>query len=687
MSHPLSSPPADCQDPAQLPPRALWLLEGTDTELASMLEQLAAEAARADWQTLYVAGPNLDRDPASGWPDQVPGAQLMRRLGHSVDRLVLDWRQGWQLNHLSQAAGCVRAGGQLVILLNPAQAQRYGWQGDRPSAWFPRWRRTLLDNGAQQQTTANLPPPTPGRLQINEQNRSMPVTPDQAAAVADLVALAEAPVGSGCLITAPRGHGKTVALALAASRLVARGCRLTVLAGQQEPLSVIRAWLAAEGASDSLRLLTWDQYVAAPDTADLVLADEAAMLGVPRLRTLQSRAARLACVTTTDGYEGSGQGFLLRFLPEWQRQAVSLHQRILKTPIRWAPDDPLTGMLERALLYPTRRAQNWLQTEVTDDAVRIERLQPEELLENPVLCEDWVHLLTTAHYQTRPDDLRQCLDNPDLLALGARAGGRLAGLLLALREPPLSESLATAVWQGSRRPNRQLAKQSLVGQLGHRPAAFWQGWRIWRVVVHPARRRQGLASELVRALNVETESLGCDYLAASFGLTVPLLAFWRRNGFHPVRLGHQIEAASGERALLMLRPCGSAPEVFTRQAMQDLGAYQLLHVEQAQTLTVDALLALARTLPTPEPDSHEAGRLQHWCASRQPEQTVRPLLACALWRQVAAGAEPADETLLNAWVQRLWHNRDWADIQHDLRLADRHRCVQALRRFLDGTGR
>ena len=674
MSRPVAAMPEACSDPEHLPPRTLWLLEGTDADLAALVETLAAEAAVADWQTLYVPGPGLDGEDATDWPDRVPGGQLMRRLGHSVDRLVLDWRHGWQLNHLSQAAGCVRAGGQLVILLNPNEPQRYGWQGDRPSAWFAHWRQVLLDSGARHQTVAELPAPTPGVLGGPEQDALRPVTADQAAAVADLKALAEAPPGAGCLITAPRGHGKTVALALAAAELSALGYRITVLAAQQEPLSVVRDWLHGSLAASGVRLATWDQWMAE--------ADEAAMLGVPRLRTLLERAPRLACVTTTEGYEGSGQGFLLRFLPEWQQRAPSLQHRTLQRPVRWAPDDPLRVMLARALLYPVRSAQDWLQTPTPHSAFRIAPLQPAELLQNPALCEDWVHLLTTSHYQTRPDDLRQCLDNPDLVALGAWVDDRLVGLLLALREPPLDDALATAVWEGTRRPNRQLAKQSLVGQLGHRPAAFWSGWRIWRLVVHPGQRRRGVATELVSALTETTGVRGCDYLATAFGLTAPLLAFWCRNGFHPVRLGHQVEAASGERALLMVQPRGPEPDGFTRQAMRDLGEQQLLHVEQAQTLAAETLLALARTLSAPEPDARETERLRHWCASRQPEQALRPVLARALWRLVAAGREPVDRVFLQAWVQRLWHDRAWADIQHDLKFADRHECVRALRQAL-----
>ncbi|MCH8552026.1 MAG: GNAT family N-acetyltransferase [Natronospirillum sp.] len=688
MSHPPSLHPVN--DLAALPSRQLWLLDGTDEPLSDALQALAGQARQADWQTLYVPGPGVETATLSHWPDAVPGRQLMRRLGHSVDRLVLDWRFGWHLNHLSQAAGCVRAGGQLIILLNANAPERYGWLRNQPSRWFATWRDTLLERGAQWlEDVAALPAPEPAALAVAPEGTLLPATPDQATAVTALTDLADAPRGSGCLVSAPRGHGKTVALALAVRSLLARGHTITVLAAQGEPLSQVQHWLQRAGCSEmaeagTLRTLTWDQWQTDGATADLVLADEAAMLGVPRLQALVERADRLACITTTEGYEGSGQGFLLRFLPGWKASAPVWQHLTLSTPIRWTAGDALTEALQAALLYPQQSSDGWLQNNAAGSAewTPPQRLEAIELLSDQALRDDWIHLLTAAHYQTRPDDLRQCLDSSDVLALGVKAGGRLVGLLLALSEPPLPDDLAQAVWQGTRRPGSQLAKQSLVGQLGCRSAADWRGWRIWRLVVHPGWQRRGIASALLKALQAETvEEQAPDYLAASFGLTADLCTFWHTNGFWPVRLGQQAEAASGERALLVVRPGEPSVAQVCRQASSSLGAQTLLHVEQTATLSVPTLLALARAVPPPPISDHDKARLQHWCASHQPESALRPVIALALWHRVAQDGAEA-EPLLPAWVRRVWQNQAWSLIQQQLRLADRQACVQALRTAL-----
>lgn len=680
------------KDLSALPSRQLWLLEGADDPLNDALQTLAEQARQADWQTLYVPGPGVETDTLSPWPDAVPGRQLMRRLGHSVDRLVLDWRFGWHLNHLSQAAGCVRAGGQLIILLNPDAPERYGWNRNEISRWFATWRDTLLHHGARRlEKTSALPAPEPAALAVAPEGTLVPATADQARAVDVLTDLANAPRGSGCLVSAPRGHGKTVALVLAVRALLARGHTITVLAAQEEPLSQVRHWLQHAGCSEltetgQLRSLTWDQWLADDSTADLVLADEAAMLGVPRLQTLVDRSLRLACMTTTEGYEGSGQGFLLRFLPGWKASAPTWQHLTLSTPIRWAAEDTLGDALRAALLYPHLSSGDWLQSSAPGSTVWTppQTLYAADLLRNQALRDDWVHLLTAAHYQTRPDDLRQCLDNPDVLALGVQAGGRLIGLLLALSEPPLPDGLADAVWQGTRRPGSQLAKQSLVGQLGCRSAARWRGWRIWRLVVHPGWQRRGIASALIKALEAENvDEQAPDYLAASFGLTADLCNFWRTNGFWPVRLGQQAEAASGERALLVVRPGQASVAEVCRQASGSLGARTLLHVEQAAGLSVPALLALANAVSPPPMSDHDKARLRHWCASYQPESALRPIIAQALWHWIEqGGAETVSATLLTAWVRRVWQNQEWSDIQQELRLADRQACVQALRTAL-----
>ncbi|TGG90638.1 tRNA(Met) cytidine acetyltransferase [Natronospirillum operosum] len=674
---------------SRLPDRQWWLLEGDDTALAQAIPALAEQAHTGSDRTLWVTP---EPDSEDNWPETLPSRQLYRLLGQTVDRLVLDWRQGWHLNHLTQAAGAVRAGGQLVILLNPDCSERFGWQPGQASNWFVHWRQAVLAQGARVLSqVAELPAPEAAAPHLHSPVRQ-PLTADQAAATRAIIDLAAAAEGSALVMTAARGHGKTMALLLAARALAHQGQRLTCLAPQGEPLRSLQSGWAEVTADlpavQAPRFCTWDQWLAEPDAGDLVLADEAAMLGVSRLQTLFARSRRLVCATTTEGYEGSGQGFLLRFLPWLQQQARELTHVRLQQAIRWRSDDVMARALRQSLLYPVREPLEWQadrpQDTATADQLVIRELPLAQVVHRPEWCEDWVQLLATAHYQTRPDDLRQCIDNPDLLALGAFDNNRLVGLLVALHEPQLEPSLAAAIWAGQRRPPQQLAKQSLLGQLGHRPAAHWTGWRVWRLVVHPGWRRRGIARQLVQTLTRQAADQGADYLAAAFGLTPELLDFWVRADFVPVRLGRQPEAASGQLSLLMLRPLQERAAAFSQDNARLLGESVLLHPEQARRLEPEhTLLALARALPAPTLSALECERLTHWCRSHQPEASLQPILAKAWWACLAQQHTGPEPVLSSVAVRRLWWQQTWPEVQQALHLADRKAMQADLRRLLD----
>src|SRR5690606_15475926 len=76
---------------------------------------------------------------------------------------------------------------------------------------------------------------------------------------------------------------------------------------------------------------------------DVIVVDEAAQLSVPLLRALVTRhpEATIVFSTTSHGYEGTGRGFLLRFVAWLEGQARPLTKLSLREPIRWAAGDPL----------------------------------------------------------------------------------------------------------------------------------------------------------------------------------------------------------------------------------------------------------------------------------------------------------------------------------------------------------
>jgi len=167
-------------------------------------------------------------------------------------------------------------------------------------------------------------------------------------------------------------------------------------------------------------------------------------------------------------------------------------------------------------------------------------------------------LLCGAHYRTSPLDLRRMMDAPGQQIIAGLAAEKPAAALWLLEEGGLSPALSQAVWAGFRRPRGNLVAQSLAAHGGNPLAATYNGLRISRIAVHPARQREGLGQALI-AWARQHCARAVDYLSVSFGYTPELWRFWAHCGFTLVRIGSHREASSGcynAIALLALTPAG-----------------------------------------------------------------------------------------------------------------------------------
>ena len=111
-------------------------------------------------------------------------------------------------------------------------------------------------------------------------------------------------------------------------------------------------------------------------------------------------------------------------------------------------------------------------------------------------------LLVTAHYRTRPRDLKQLLDNEALLIYRMRlhhAGKtKTVGVLLSVREKAPDPVLAKEISLGLRRPGSHVLAELLAGQHGINNAVNINLTRIQRIVIHPSLQRQGLGRRLLQ---------------------------------------------------------------------------------------------------------------------------------------------------------------------------------------------
>jgi tRNA(Met) cytidine acetyltransferase len=254
------------------------------------------------------------------------------------------------------------------------------------------------------------------------------------------------------------------------------------------------------------------------------------------------------------------------------------------------------------------------------------------------------------HYQTRPSDLRQLLDAPDIGMHWLRAGAVVLAVAVTGREGKLPEALLEPIFAGHRRPHGHLLPQTLSAHAGLYDAPGLGCRRILRIAVHPAARRRGLGRRLVAAIAEQARAEGTDLLGTSFGATPALIAFWRSAGLVPVHIGSRRNAASGVHAAVMLKaltPAGSAlVETGQRRLLPRLAVLLAGPLRGLEPAVVAALLSDAPvTHAALATDEHRA--LRAFAHGNRGLDATRPdlhrLLLLTLPRALASGAlEPAD---------------------------------------------
>jgi tRNA(Met) cytidine acetyltransferase len=300
-----------------------------------------------------------------------------------------------------------------------------------------------------------------------------------------------------------------------------------------------------------------------PD-ADVLLVDEAAMIPVPMLLNMQQHYPRCVFSTTSQGYEGSGRGFVLRFQAELDKCVPDWKSVRLNTPIRWVEGDQLEAMLNDLLLLDVElKGCNRFDAAA---GVVYRLVSQQELPGNEVLLRQVFGLLVNAHYQTRPADLRQMLDAPQLTIHVLEQNQQPVAVALLISEGGLDAELVAEIHAGKRRPHGHLLAQSLTFHAGIEGAACLQGERVMRIAVHPELQGQGLGSRLLDHVITYSRQQKADYVGVSYAVSEALLAFWQRAGFVSVRLGFRKDKASGARSLMQVCGLSEAGVDLARQA-------------------------------------------------------------------------------------------------------------------------
>jgi tRNA(Met) cytidine acetyltransferase len=546
-----------------------WLI-GSQVDTLSRARALLSP----DLQVLWVGGPGLSP------------RELRRALGTTVDAVVVDTYRGLDPDVVAQAQGFIRGGGRLIGMgPETPVASRLTQVTDGPlgtTRLHARLTRTL----------------GPGTLDpVVATSHTCGPTTEQDAVVQALVEGWQGPPRADVLL-AERGRGKSVALGRALERFGTEQVALSAPDRQS-----VRGLLDFAGATPP----TWVPVHQLPWTGPwrLIVIDEAAGVSVPLLQAIATAHpdAHLALATTTAGYEGTGRGFVLRFLEWLDQQPRPAVRHTLTQPMRWGPDDPLEARIRRALLLDATLAPADRDQPVHAVARHASALPERQLSE-------LMGLLVHAHYRTTPADLLRLLDAPNLRLHLLLQGDHVVGANVLAIEGGLSQERCDQAAAGRLRLRGHALPDTLMTQAGVLEAGALRWVRSVRIVVHPALRRTGAGAALAAHTHASHQPDGFGTL---FGATPAVLRFRRAQGYHLVRVSSGRSARSGEPSAVMVRPVSDAARAIV-DALQPALARDLplqLRALRNQGPLPDALAhALAEHLPAPTAwDRHELSQV------------------------------------------------------------------------------
>jgi tRNA(Met) cytidine acetyltransferase len=445
-------------------------------------------------------------------------------------------------------------------------------------------------------------------------------------------------------------------------------------------------------AKSSLSFYAPDELIRHPLEADLLMVDEAAAIPGQLLSQLLDRYSKVVFATTVHGYEGSGRGFELRFSrvldlkrPAWKKLRMS-------QPVRWAEHDPLEALSFRALLMDASPTSSSELQGLTPEGCRCEHVNRDLLVNDESSLKDLFGLLVTAHYRTRPFDLRYLLDAPNASLYVLRWGGHIVATAMLAREGSFDDTMAQSIYAGLRRPRGHLLAQSLSAHVGVELAAAKSFMRVVRIAVHPEFQGRGLGSALLEGIVEDVKAQGVDAIGASFAADTEVLRFWHRSDFHAVHLGMSQEHTSGNHSVMMLRPLSPTGQALCTEARQRFAA-------RLRVLLNDVLAGLDQSLrhqlidglPSPAmvPDTeHEL--LAYAFARRGFEVSlyaIQPFIQDLFKRSLLEHLDPRQRTLLELRVLR---HVDWKGIVKLLDLSGKREAQdlmrQTLAQLIDQTG-
>ena len=534
--------------------RELLILVGEDNFLAHQLNHnLSLKSA------VWIG----DVSPHFATQSSFPFSKTKNLLGSEFPAIIYDARQGIHLDALAIAAGTLQDGSQLLLLLNhwadlanQPDSDSLRWSGEKHAINTPHFIAFLQEKIAKYNFPVYQSMPLTLALPMLQKDRSTHCQPtlEQARLLQQMAEAEEAIL----IVTAKRGRGKSALAGLFAKQQLAQNQPVILTAPNKSAVNIFNEFAGAE-----ITFMPPDELIQNLSEAPQQFAnhwlfvDEAAMIPLDILFRLTKAFKRVVLTTTIHSYEGTGRGFLLKFMAKTDR---TFRHFELFTPLRWQTDDKLEAFIDDLLLCDCEdRLPQPPYNEALAEQIQIshcERIPHDEI-------ESLYGLLTLAHYRTSPLDLRRLLDAPQQQFYLAHAQDALLGCIWAVPEGGMADNtLIHQIRRGERRPRGNLVAQMLCFQAGLEEACALRSLRISRIAVQPNWQQQGLGQRLIAQMKQQNM---VDFLSVSFGYTPKLLAFWQKCGFILVHFSESKEASSGCYSVVALCPLSEKGQVFVQQ--------------------------------------------------------------------------------------------------------------------------
>ena len=496
------------------------------TELSSWLQRCQLLLQQRQLRLVLLSEQWLDwgdsRDQFLVLDDQRTDRYAMHRyrdfLGGSNQRVLLNCSQRVHADALAALAGTVSAGGLLVVNL-PTQATAFSQRLLTHAEPFPLVAKvsSLACLPAIEAKLHGLPVSQPAPAQFPNHAQQQ------------VIAAMLAQRQQTHLLMADRGRGKSTSLGAALAQYTGSD-RLVVTAPKRSQVDSL-----LQQAANKAEFIAWERLLELPADSIRLVIDEAAGLPIHILQQLCQKFRVWGIATTVEGYEGCGRGFVIRFV-DWLTQHCGYQNHTLTEPVRWrAPDDCEAWLNQTLCLQPIDTPVHW------DDGFHFSAAA--------TLSEGQLHqvmqLLLEAHYQSSPNDLRLLLDDDQQQLLLYCQHNSLVGVIWLATEGPVPESLQGDILAGTRRPPGALLPQALSYQWQCHAPMQWRWWRVVRIAIPLALRRQHYGTRLLQQLLIMGRQYRIDAIGSSFGAAPEVLTFWQANDFRLVHQGTKRQMASG----------------------------------------------------------------------------------------------------------------------------------------------